>query len=109
MTNSWADKVKGAKVPTFYKALLLDAANSKPIKTSNGIINYNYSIPGYELARHIEKYAEEETIDQLFKILEYPDLVKNWLKMNLKRFYSLVPSKRKDIFLRGFIECLKNW
>lgn len=107
--NDWVSKVWNAKVPTYYKCLLIEASRRKCIQSIDGqFYYYNYSAAGDGLARHIENYVHWKKLDQLFKILNDYDGIKKWLKEHLNRFYSLVPSNRKDIFLRGFIACLEE-
>ncbi len=53
------------------------------------------------------EHSAESALEELEKIYGKPELVKKWLQKHLKRFYCLIPPKREEFFLRGFIEGLE--
>lgn len=100
MKKCWSEKVKEAKVPSFFKMCLFEAAARKAVNTSTGVVYKNYLDAGYELARHVGKYVGEDALNRLTRI--DGDQVALWMKSYMPRFITLVPSRRRENFVKGF-------
>lgn len=66
--ENWREKVMNARVPSFFKALLIDASIRKSVDTLEGTYYYDYSNAGYELARHIEDYIDESANSAIYEL-----------------------------------------
>ena len=106
--EKWAEEVQRAHIPTYFKALLFEAASQKCVTTvDGGSFQYDYSVAGHELARQIEDYLDGNELDELdLSQWRDPVCVDAWLKRHMNGFYRLVPAKRRKTFIRGFIEML---
>lgn len=100
------EMVLNAPVPSFFKALVLEASVRKSVETPEGTYYYDYGYAGYELARHIGNYVNESALCELKKIWNKPLLIRKWLKKYANNFYRTISSKRKEIFINGFAQYL---
>jgi len=122
-------KVEKAKVPSYFKTSLIEASVQKIVVETigNGLTRkyrHSYIDPGIQLAIHMEDFIENDELERfddkyepLFGHLDIEDIdthisesvreelvdeLSEWLKSRLKRFYSLVPPRRRRRFVWGF-------
>ena len=99
--ETWVKKVWNSRIPAYFRVELIHASRRRG-ESSTQSYYYDYSYVGESLAKTAESYVEYEEFEQLLDVFDKPDLVKKYLN----EYYSLIPYKRRNIFLRGFIQCL---
>ena len=101
--EQWKQRVWKARVPAYFKGLLIDASVRKVVQSAGGQAGRSsFFNPGFELGRNIGQHVDAEVYEQLEKILGEPVEVAKWLRKHLNRFFGLVPVKRRPIFIEGF-------
>jgi hypothetical protein len=114
--RQWFEQVANARVYTYFKILLIQASlRSYETCTDGSRYYYSFSHAGYELACHVQEYVEPDAWDELSAIVDsieeledFSDRVKAWLDYNLNHCFKLIPTWRRQIFMRGFIERLRE-
>jgi len=92
-------------VPTFFRALLIQASRRTQVHTSNGILRYDYSVAGHELCRHLEDLVSENAIGRLHEISTDETLVRRWLMANLNPAIPLYHALDVPYSCVGFFKC----
>ena len=101
--EQWKQRVRKARVPAYFKGLLIDASDRKVAGSASGEVGRcSFFNPGFELGRNVGQHIDAEVYGELEDILDEPVKVTHWLKKHLNRFFGLVPAKRRPIFIEGF-------
>jgi hypothetical protein len=87
------DKVMRQPLPTYYKALCVEASNRM-----NGC---TYKTAGWALAIHLEDYLEWAIIKALRDSYFHEKEIRKLFSKHMRGFLKLVPYKRRNIFYRG--------
>ena len=107
--EQWKQRVGKARVPAYFKGLLIDASDRKVARSASGEVGrYSFFNPGFELGRNVGQHVDGEVYEELEKILDEPIKVAGWSGKHLNRFFGLVPVKRRPIFIEGFTEGFKG-
>lgn len=101
--------LKGA--PNFFRALVAEARDRRAVGTDVNTgrnIRLDYSIPGRELARHLEDYLEGEAKDEWGRIsaLDRPGFkraVPSFVAREFPGCLGLIPPSRRHRFFEGFV------
>ena len=106
--SNFRPKIEHKKVfegcPTFFRACCAEARK--------GGLGHSYRVPGYHLGLHcfelVTGSVPDSKMDALERLLSARDsdinTIWEWLVENLPRCMALVPVKRKNIFVEGFLE-----
>lgn len=108
------DMGSSARIPSWFRACLADAARRKRIPFHDGLrrvtVALDYADAGYELGRHAHEFVSGGAMEQLHTICsgstkaDEPALIYGWMKTNLRGFLRHIPaSRRRGTFLAGFI------
>ena len=101
--EQWKQRVRKARVPAYFKGLLIDASVRKVVRSASGEVGrYSFFNPGFELGRSVGQHVDADVYEELENILDEPVEVAKWLRKHLNRFFGLVPAKRRPIFIEGF-------
>jgi len=101
--EQWKQRVWKARVPAYFKGLLIDASVRKVARSASGEVGrYSFFNPGFELGRNVGQHIDADVYEELETILDEPVKVAKWLRRHLNRFFGLVPVKRRPIFVEGF-------
>ena len=101
--EQWKQRVWRARVPAYFKGLLIDASVRRVVRSAGGEAGRSsFFNPGFELGRNVGQHIDAEVYEELEKILAEPVQVAKWLRKHLNRFFGLVPAKRRPIFVEGF-------
>jgi len=101
--EQWKQRVRKARVPAYFKGLLIDASVRKVARSASGEVGrYSFFNPGFELGRSVGQHVDADVYEELENILDEPVEVAKWLRKHLNRFFGLVPAKRRPIFIEGF-------
>jgi len=97
--------IKNAKILTHIRISISQAVNRTPIYYPGGAYYQDYVGVGWTAANYIIEQAEENNnIDELIDNIDDNLMVKKWLRKYFNNIYSLIPPKRKDKFVKGFLE-----
>jgi hypothetical protein len=101
--EQWEQRIRKARVPAYFKGLLIDASVPKVIRSAGGEVGRSsFFNPGFELGRNVGQHVDAAVCEELERILDEPVKVAKWLRKHLNRFFVLVPAKRRPIFIEGF-------
>jgi hypothetical protein len=101
--EQWKQRVSRARVPAYFKGLLIDASARKVATSASGEVGrYSFFSPGYELGRNVGQHIDADVYEELGTILDEPVKVAQWLRKHLNCFFGLVPARRRPIFIEGF-------
>ena len=71
--EQWKRRVRKARVPSYFKGLLVDASDRKVARSASGDVGrYSFFNPGFELGRNVGQHVDAEVCEQLEKILDKP-------------------------------------
>jgi hypothetical protein len=101
--------LKGA--PSFFRALVTEASDRRPVGTDTSTgrnIRLDYSVPGRELARHVEDYLEGAAKEEWGRLrrlsrTDFMAAVRSFVAQEFPGCVALIPSKRRDRFFEGFV------
>jgi hypothetical protein len=101
--EQWKQRVRKSRVPAYFKGLLIDASVRKVVRSAGGEAGRSsFFNPGFELGRNVGQHIDAEVYKELETVLGEPVEVAKWLGKHLYRFFGLVPTKRRPIFVEGF-------
>lgn len=101
-TISWRDQVAKAKIPMVLKKVFYSASERTHVKSSPGSYAGSYYMVGYILALFATEKDNVKLLQQLLRMSDKIDQ-RRWFSTNYNEVYVLVPPRRRDIFIRGFI------
>jgi hypothetical protein len=92
------DRIRNAKVPGWFKCRLFEASEGRR-PFGDRALRAGYIDAGAALAENLHWILDHEKVAE---IARWSTDLERWTCENVKRFYELIPARKRQVFIEGF-------
>jgi hypothetical protein len=92
------EEIRNAKVPGWYKCRLFEASEGRRPSGARAM-RTGYADAGEALAENLHRVLDREKMSEIDRCSGY---LERWTFENIKRFYELIPARKRQVFVEGF-------
>lgn len=94
------EQIRNAKVPGWFKCRLFEASEGRRPSGAHAV-RTGYADAGVALAENLHRLFDHNKIAEIERRRQ-DGYLERWTCENLKAFYALIPTRKRQVFLQGF-------